>query len=313
MKNKKQILCLSGITAFIIILILATFFDLQISFLLSDLSAGEMLTSNLYAIIFEIIGETLLYLFLAFAFSVTFWWFKYNIKTKWKYACQTISCISIFLTFYYFINKTIGYLQNYMTIQTNDYFLIFTLFFALILTFLTIFALKFFNKKQINVLINFALIIICVAAISNLITQISKAFIFGRMRFRAMNLIEDFSYYTPWFFLNGTSLSETLSHLGLSADAFKSFPSGHTTAVAISFTLICLPALYKKFNTKFWKVFCWATPIALIFIVGLARIISGAHFLSDVLMAGLITFLVTLLFKYIFIDLKNKRINNKLK
>lgn len=309
MKNTKQILCLSGITAFIILLIIATFFDLQISFLLSDLNSGEVITSNLYAIIFEVIGETILYLFLAFAFSVTFWWFTYNIKTNWKYVCQIINCIAIFLTFYYFINKTIGYLENYMIFQINDYFLIFTLFFSFILTFLTILALKFFNKKQINTLINFALIIICVAAVSNLITQISKVFIFGRMRFRAMNLIEDFSYYTPWFFLNGTSLSEILNHLGLSTDAFKSFPSGHTTAVAISFTLICLPVLFKKFNTKFWKIFYWITPIALIIIVGLARIIAGAHFLSDVLIASLITFLSTILFKYIFIDKKLKKLN----
>lgn len=306
MKNSTKILILCGVTLFSILLIIATFFDLQISFLFADLSLGEATTSNIYAIIFEILGESVLYFFLIFAFSVIFWYFTYNIKNNWKYTCQAISCLAIFITYFYFINKTITYLNSYMTIHINDYFLIFTIFISLLLTFLSILSLKFLTEKQINKLLKFAVIIICVAAVSNLITQISKGYIFGRMRFKSMNLIEDFSYYTPWFFLNGTSLSESLGHLGLSADAFKSFPSGHSTAAAITFTLICLPMLFDKFKTKFWKVFCWTTPIASVLIVGLARIISGAHFLSDVLMAGLITFLVTLFFKHIFIDRQNK-------
>jgi membrane-associated phospholipid phosphatase len=310
LKNSKKYFILGGVI--FSILIVATFFDLQISFLLADLSPGEIITSNLFAIIFEIIGEGALYFFLAFAFAVIFWWLKFNIKNNLKYFYQVVISILIFLTFFIFINKAIIYLSNYMTIEFNYYFLIFSISVAIILTILSILSLKFFKQKQINVLIKFAFVIICVVFVSNLITQISKTFVFGRIRFKAMNYLEDFSFYTPWFFLNGTGLFENLQQAGLTADMFKSFPSGHVTATAITFTLICLPCLFKKFKSKFWKIFCWATPVVLILIVGLARIIAGAHFLSDVLMAGLVTLLVTLFFKHRFIDKENKtKINNK--
>lgn len=302
--SKKRILILSGVAIIAILLIFATFFDLQISFLLADLKQGEILTSNIYAIIIEIIGESILYLFLVFAFSVVFWWAKFNIQNRWKIFYQVLVCIAIFLIYYIFINKSLGYISFYMSIHFNYYLLIFSIFFSIILTFLTIFSLKLLKKKHINVLIKFAIVIICVAIISNLITQITKTFVFGRIRFRAMNYLNDYSYYTPWFFLNGTSLLDNLQHLGLTADMFRSCPSGHSTAAAITFSLICLPDLFKKFSNRIWKIFCWTVPIVTVLIVGLARIIAGAHFLSDVLVAAIITLLLTLLFRNIFINAK---------
>lgn len=309
-KNKrKNIFIWSGITIFFILILIATFYDLQISQALASVEPGETATSNLFAIIFEVLGESVLYLFLVFSFSVIFWWCYYNVKNNWKILCQILLSIAIFLTYIICINKVISYLNAYQTIEITSYFLIFSIFFASLLTLLTIYSLKFIKKQNISILLKFALIIICVAAVSNLITQFSKGIVFGRMRFIAMNFVEDFSYYTPWYMLNGTGLKESLTFLGLPADAFKSFPSGHTTAAGITFTLICLPLLFEKL--KKYKLFFWIAPFIYVVIVGLARVIAGAHFLSDVLFAILITFLATILFVYLFIQRKNKQKNIK--
>lgn len=302
----KNIFIWSGITIFFALTLIATFYDLQINQALADVELGETATSNLFAIIFDVLGESVLYLFLAFSFSVVFWWCCYNIKNNWKILCQIILSVAMFFTYLICINKAISYLNAYQTLAiNNDYFLIFSIFFASLLALLTIYSLKFVKKENISILLKFALIIICVATVSNLITQFSKVFVFGRMRFIAMNYIEDFSYYTPWYVLNGTGLKESLSFLSLPDEAFKSFPSGHTTAAGITFTLICLPLLFEKL--KKYKLLFWIIPFVYVLTVGLARIIAGAHFLSDVLFAILITFSATILFVYLLIQKPTKK------
>ncbi|MDD2227742.1 MAG: phosphatase PAP2 family protein [Clostridia bacterium] len=300
--NKKLFIWL-GIAVFLIIFVISTIYDLQISYLIADLKSGEYYSSNAFAVIFEIIGESPLYLFLAFAFVIIFWWLFYNVKNKrlLNFLYLPLASVAIFLSFYFMVARILKYLEIHQTFALNQYFLILSLFLSLIFTILIIFSLKFVKQENIGKLLSFAFLILFVATFSNLITQFIKGNIFGRMRFQAMNQLEDFSYFTPWFYINGTSLYENLSGLGFSVDAFKSFPSGHTTAAGILFTLICLPLIFEKLNNKKSKLFCWIIPFIIVFVVGFSRIVAGAHFSTDVLMAMLITFSLTILGKYLFI------------
>lgn len=112
----------------------------------------------------------------------------------------------------------------------------------------------------------------------------------GRMRFRGMNLINDFSYYTPWYQISDAKyiLTEMNNDLG---DAFKSFPSGHTYSAGVSYVLIALPFVNRKYDTKGWRAFWYIVPIMYTGLVGFYRIVVGAHFMSDVLVGGTLAFL----------------------
>ncbi len=88
--------------------------------------------------------------------------------------------------------------------------------------------------RQIRVhmaqMLPFALAVICSCCCFLFIELIKNPV--GRMRFRAMHLIGDYSYYTPWYQIS--SAREQLSGLGLDGDYFKSFPSGHTFCASMS-------------------------------------------------------------------------------
>jgi membrane-associated phospholipid phosphatase len=76
----------------------------------------------------------------------------------------------------------------------------------------------------------------------------------------------------------------------LDHDEFKSFPSGHTASAAYILTLITLknviPALRGQEKILTIAGFVW------IILTAIARIVSGAHFLTDVTFGFLITFTI---------------------
>ena len=307
--NKRRIILISILTSVILVLILiATFFDLQISMALSSLKIGEYYTTNLFAIIFEIIGETFLYLFLAFAGSGLFWWFTRFQKSYIKTIFQILFTIVIFVAFFFFLSRMVGYVAHFQPLVTGLYFNVIYIFLSVILTFLIIFSMSRIKEDTLKKLFVFSLIIICTAVLSNLITQVIKGEVFGRMRYRAMNYIGDFSFFTPWYYINGDSIA---TQVDLFSDAFKSFPSGHITACGISFSLMILPYLFEMLNTSKWKIILTITPLIITILVALARIIAGAHFLSDTIFGALITFGATMLFSYIFIFRKHKKLKQQ--
>ena len=83
-------------------------------------------------------------------------------------------------------------------------------------------------------------------------------------------------------------------------DACKSFPSGHTCAAGMSYGLIML-ADSLGIKSKGKRAALWICPILFTGIVAVSRIVVGAHFFSDVLMGGTISFLSVMLFREIFI------------
>ena len=92
---------------------------------------------------------------------------------------------------------------------------------------------------------------------------------------------------------------EILAEVGLASDICKSFPSGHTFTAGLSYTLICIPDMVDKFKTKGWKAFWYALPIVITGVVGLSRVVMGAHYLSDVLFGGTIAFLAVCIFRWL--------------
>lgn len=121
-----------------------------------------------------------------------------------------------------------------------------------------------------------------------LVTTVIVAFIkipWGRPRYRSIIAVNGLEYQ-PWYVI-GKSARDAFEGV-LDHDEFKSFPSGHTASAAYILTLITLknviPFLKGKENILMITGFAW------IILTAAARIIAGAHFLSDVTFGFMITF-----------------------
>ena len=123
--------------------------------------------------------------------------------------------------------------------------------------------------------------------------------IVGRQRYRAIKVLEyngldSLIDYSKWFVINGKRVvTDEMLALGIATDGYKSFPSGHTCAAAMSFTLIFLPDLLGLDEQKRIKLKTIMIVVSFVFtaLVALSRIVVGAHYLTDVLFGGGWTFL----------------------
>lgn len=92
--------------------------------------------------------------------------------------------------------------------------------------------------------------------------------IWGRPRF--YSFLDNPAHFSPWYRIVGTPLDDT----------FKSFPSGHAADACMILSIILLAKLVPKLSAKttllYTIAFIWTACVML------ARIIAGAHFLSDV-------------------------------
>ena len=134
----------------------------------------------------------------------------------------------------------------------------------------------------------------------------------GRERFRATYYLVENNLnhlgFTKWYVLNGSS-SKLASIYNVDKELYKSFPSGHTCAAAISFTLLLVPKMFNISTKSKW--FYYIFPFVYTFIVAFGRIIVGAHYLSDVLFGGTITFVCTYICYFGYLFIKKKAINKK--
>ena len=311
-KTKKIIILTSVIASILLILILGTIFDLQISKALADLSGGEYYSSNIFAIIGECIGEDVLYLLVITACAILFFYFlKFPLQKKWQnYLCWAIAIFISYLASVYLFYVTLDNFVPYV-MGVGDYIhssigiatiFIFPIFIASVI-FLLVSKMK---PETIKQLWKWALLILIVAFISNSIVQIAKV-TFDRTRFRAMIFSNDtdFSYYTNWFTINTKKFDNFFGD-----DFFKSFPSGHTCAATSTFVLALLPFYIQKLNNKRNKIILWIVPSIYTFLIALSRIIAGAHFFTDVYIAFLIT-IATIIVTYIVIEMVSKKLGNK--
>lgn len=146
--------------------------------------------------------------------------------------------------------------------------------------------------------LRFVLTLVLVSIGTMLLINIVKV-PWGRARMRLITQTGNEAYFTPWW-QAGSALKKRLVAEGVSSDEFRSFPSGHTACAACAMLLALLPTLKKgKYTEK---------RIRLLFLIGCAwcavtaftRLWMGAHFLTDVTMAWLITLGMCALSVYLF-------------
>lgn len=314
MTLKKKYLIHIGLflLVFVSLLLAGTFFDLEISKLLasSGLSEGNYYSTNIFGRFFEYIGSWPIFLLGSLA-CLIFMHKLYHSESKLRYLA-IIFVVIIVVIFYKGYSDTLKYICENHEVKEKIYDKSITKVILWLVSILTGGVLVYFYRnvdlEKNNNLFNLGLVILF-SALFYVSIELIKSPV-GRMRFRAMNLINDFSYFTPWYEISGAR-DLLLGNSPVLKDGFKSFPSGHTFSAGISYALICMPYINEKFNNKKWTIIWYVIPITFTGIVGLSRIVAGAHFLTDVLVGGTIAYVAVEVFKYIFIVRRSKVNSNE--
>lgn len=306
-KGTKRVLCIGGFLAvFGILLVLATVFDLRVSRLLAD---GGLVSDRYYSVSFpcslvEIAGAWPIWAAAVFAASVLQVYFR-----EQGGAARILEVLFFFVAAAAALFLLRDGLKYAFRIYGREELLAATGTYAVLLAFgLTVAVLVDvlagrWIRRELDRLLPFALAILC-SCLCYFIIEIIKSPM-GRMRYRGMHLIGDYSCYTPWYQVSAAR--ELLGGSGLAGDCFKSFPSGHTFSAGMSYILTMLPDVFPRFRTRRGKILSYVIPICYTGFVGFFRIAAGAHFFSDVLVGGTLAYLAVQVFRYVFLGRESRK------
>lgn len=138
-------------------------------------------------------------------------------------------------------------------------------------------------------LLKFALFALVFMVAALIVMQIMKM-LWGRMRYRDMLSAGTTEGFTPWYVVN----------IGNGEEAYKSFPSGHTSSAANIFILAALCDVFPRLNNFRARAVINTGCFIFTVLVAVSRIVNCAHFLSDVLAGGYITYLIFVLTRWLF-------------
>ena len=306
------------------LLAVASVFDLQISKFLTQksLPAGEYISVNGFALFFEAVGVTPFYIMITIAGAIAFWYGFGRDNKKAKVVYMFLGAAVIVVALFLLFTDLFGYVGEYVGARLSEdkvsligktkelasslYVKFICMILSLVVCGLLLGAWKNVPKETNDKLIKWAYMIIATVAFVLVIELIKNPV--GRARFRTMNYLGNFDYYTPWYVANGKRKLFDLvgadpadPKFNFVSDACKSFPSGHTFSAGLCYTLLALPFVSEKFNKTGVKIALVCGTVGLTGIVAISRIVAGAHFMSDVLFGGTIAFLGAMISREIFV------------
>lgn len=304
MNKIKKIFYVAFPSLLVVILILATFFDLNVSKSLAVLEDGNYISNNVFGRVFETLGECPLYVFITFSCAIILMRVG-EVKNKTlSYLLFAFFFIGGAFSGFYMFNKISKYLAAHYEIPFDirgTAFKIVYVCLGVLYMFLNRFlTVKFVKTENVKPLFYFAVAVILALGAANVIVQGAK-YISGRMRYRAMYALGDseFEGFTRWFIINGHRKPTEEQILNSADDIYKSFPSGHTCGASSLFALLILCTYFEKLNgNKAVGIFV-AVSVLFVFTVAISRIMVGAHFLSDVTFASLVTITCVIVSDYI--------------
>ena len=327
LKQKSWIAVALFVVVFAGLLVCATFTDLEVSHLLTKnaLKDGEYLSDDIFGVFFEIVGSSAIYILIAVCATICFWFFiRVFSKKPWNIILAVICAVAGVVAYYLLFSDIYGYTIEHILKDTfiesgspmsryelihkfENYgaFIAVEVLLGLAVEGLTILSLKSLKEDTLKKLVKFVLAAAIMTAVANLLVAVIKGPM-GRMRYRAMNstagqALGGFDKFTMWFVSTDNNEIFNSKELFGYSDAFKSFPSGHTCACGMVYSLIMLIDVLEVKKT--WhKVLIWLSTIVATGLVAVSRIVVGAHFFSDVLMGGTIAFLSMILAREIIIN-----------
>jgi len=338
-KSKTIISISLFLIVFVALILVATFYDYKVSETLTKdaLVDGEYIATDFFGVMLEIFGTSPIYILIACCVAIIFWWsIKVFDKKPWNKIIACVLAVAGIVAWGFFIKDIIAYtLEHSAAFAGLDNDLEATIYeyrhsaairgvevlVAIVLQILTLFAFKNIKEETLKKL--FWYVVACAVAciVANLIMAILKGPM-GRMRFRAINSDEGQALlnsglitgrcddgvlgFTRWYRINKQPSDDIINAIVNqypgAKDAFKSYPSGHTSAAGMTYALILLPDVVNFKHKKAAKAFCWIFPIVFTGLVAISRIMVGAHFMSDVTFGGTLSFTAMILAREIFIN-----------
>lgn len=309
--KKKHFMAAAGfVLIFGGLLALATVFDLQVSFILAEpnLVTDRYFSNNFVCNLVEVVAMAPIWGFATFAAAVLTVYFR-GLGGPARLLQILFFGLSVFAgtSLLRDMMKYLLQIQGREEIMKQTWFNLLMVAFGLLVTALILGLAGGWIRAHMRQMMPFALAIICSCCCFLFIELIKNPV--GRMRFRAMHFVDDYSYYTPWYQVSGAR--KQLGSLGFDRDYFKSFPSGHTFSGSMIYLIIMLPDLFKGLQTRKGRVLSYVVSIAYTGFVAFFRIAAGAHFFSDVLVGGTMGFLAVQLFRYIFLHRLRGRVKTE--
>ena len=296
----------------IVLVVVGTFFDLEISKAIATVNGEKYFSSSFFAAVVECFGEIPVYIFPSFALCSFIVYFGKKFDGA-KKVLLTILFATVLVGLNYYAGTRIVSASNpYFGLKEYAkgfagviFYLLFSLFFSLCYYLLTKKMTKNLSDEKLKSLAICSLIVVLTAALSQIITQGSKS-IFNRARYRYMLFAGKQGYdglelFTPWYVANSNpKIPAGIKEL-VESGVYRSFPSGHATASFMLLSLTLLPFVYQNLDNKKNKIIIWCVVLVLQTFVSVMRIVAGAHFLTDVCFGSLITLTAFLIFRSIFV------------
>ncbi len=318
-RGKRNYISLASfILIFGALIIVATFYDLKISKILTrfSLKSGDYYTRDVFANFFEAAGMLPKYFMAAFA-SISIGWYVWkSFLNKYLRLILFLCAIGVAvyllsggfrdLLFYplrHAFAEDVSAAKNTLSAMTPTIYLISYVFSAGCIG-LALFCTRNVPAKIWNRLAYFAIAYFLLALLSKTIVSFLKGYV-DRVRFRAMNStygqsVGGFDLYTRWYEVTNHADILRTTPLVDYTDSFYSFPSGHTQNAAFSYGLIMLIDCLEIKNKRI-RLALWVAPILWTGLTAIGRIVAGAHFMSDVLFGGTIPFVLMIIIREIYI------------
>lgn len=281
MQKQSRILISIAAVILLALTVCGSIFDLEIA---RALYTGEKPEENIFGIIFSYVG--IIPTFVGWSFlgaSILYLSKKHIENTKKRRWLIAFAVLLFVLSFFYFCNTL--YLSN-----ANAFKVHFAVAYSIGIAVISIAAYlgyKLSERSENEELLKKALFLAAVSLLTLIIISATKEII-CRPRFRFVLAMDNTDYFRSWW-QSGRSLKNDLG-MGIESDEFASLPSGHSAYSM--FAIFLFPALadyicaLQKFKPYLFVLglFWWA-------ITALSRLTVGAHYLTDVTIAGLITIL----------------------
>ncbi|MBR5088108.1 MAG: phosphatase PAP2 family protein [Ruminiclostridium sp.] len=203
-------------------------------------------------------------------------------KTAWTVVCGYLGLsTSVVCSWAMFAADTVGgvlpqTINNPPVIAAGALFGVYPLFFVGLFT----------SKKEYDKRLMKRLIVLCSVMLAALMLMGMLKLGFSRPRYRL--LIQDIPGvdFQPWY-LPFVGSDELIRELGLDWNNFRSFPSGHVLqSMSLIFVLPPLAEIYGSRGNRNVLLYTAGTVFAVL--VGISRMVMGAHFLSDICAGALL-------------------------
>ena len=245
---------------------------------------GQSPSENIFGIIFSYIGIIPTFVGWSFLGASILCLSKKQVdnikKRRWLIA---LSILLFVISFFYFC--TTLYVSNLNVFKVH--FAVAYPLGSAILFVAAYFGYKLSQKSNDGELLKKALFLVVVSFVILLIISITKE-VMCRPRFRFVLATDNIDYFKNWW-QSGREIKASLG-MGIESDEFASLPSGHSAYSM--FAIFIFPALANYITAlKKFKPYLFAVGFAWWAVTALSRLTIGAHYLTDVTIAGLVTIL----------------------